>query len=204
MIKADQFSKLSIADSWTAEDKSDDAVTKASVLSSATSMDVGVHVESNNEASKIKGFRRDLEHHGNVTFPYYTAIVTVDNGDVTGVEWDDGCLFCSNTADSCTQNTYDYDGTLLTKGDYAGEDCYVKDSTCVEVGTVDPNTQMASTSVSDACTLSVYVVWAGTDSEGRYMQSSRLRFSQFRGYQLQSYRDDVQGNYGYAGVSVTV
>lgn len=195
---ADKFSKLTIAGSWTSNDKSFDnmtSITYTPLMSNPTVpvWDVGVHVQSMDKASTVKGFRRSMSG-GNYTMPYFTAIVTVDTGDVTGITWDDGCLFCSNTHDSCTDNSFDVMGEKDKGKNEQGKDCYIPDSECIN----------DSGEVSEVCPLAVYVVWAGTDSKGVYFQSSRLRFSQFRGYQLQQYRDDVQGKYTYQGYSVNV
>lgn len=196
--EADKLTRLTIAESWRSEDKSYDNLTSIDYTPLMTNpivpvMDVGVQVQSMGYASTVKGYRIQTDS-GNYTLPYFTAIVTVDNGDVTGVTWDDGCLFCSNTKDSCMHNTYNYNGVIVegSKED-EGKDCYLPDAKCISNG-----------EVSEACPLQVYVVWAGTDSAGTYFQSSRMRFSQFRGYQLQQYRDDVQGKYSYQGYSVNV
>ena len=33
-------------------------------------------------------------------FPFLTAIITVDEGTITGITWDDACVFCGGFGDS--------------------------------------------------------------------------------------------------------
>ncbi|CAN0422015.1 unnamed protein product, partial [Laminaria digitata] len=87
--------------------------------------EVGVHVESMGKYSFQKGFRLSGE---GKTFPIHTAIITVDQGEVTGISWDDGCHFCGSS--ECEKNTYDYNGGQLVED--SGEDCFWPDAECVE------------------------------------------------------------------------
>lgn len=99
-------------------------------------------------------------------YPYLTAIITVDEGNVTGITWDNACVFCS--ADECQDNTYGYDGQLATADDAKQP-----------VGGCSLMVQECEESEQAECDLMLYVVWAGTDSKGRDFTSSANRFSAF-------------------------
>jgi hypothetical protein len=110
-------------------------------------------------------------------YPFLTAIVDVDKGKVTGIAWDDGCVFCG--ADQCVENMYNFDGQLASeigvKAPNAG--CHFKEEYCNKVQAdqkVDENS-----SQSPLCDIFIYVVWTGTDSSGKAFQSSSKRFSAF-------------------------
>lgn len=86
-----------------------------------------------------------------------------------GITWDDACVFC--TANECEQNTFGFNGVLATESQ-AGQPvggCYITKDECeklLQEGQTD-------------CDLLLYVVWTGTDSQGREFQSSAYRFSAF-------------------------
>lgn len=111
-------------------------------------------------------------------FSHLTAVITLEEGVVKRVSWDDGCHTCY--PDKCEQNSvYMKDGTLTlinpedaVYGPYAGKNCYTSKSDC----TKNP----------EACDLHIYVVWTGTDSEGRVLQSANLRLSRFQSGSIQS------------------
>lgn len=99
----------------------------------------------------------------NKIYPFLTAIINVDNGVVTGITWDDACVFCPNR--DCDEITYDYNGDLQTQqtSGQPSAGCFLETSSCKD----------------RACDLLLYVVWTGTDSGGRAFQSSAYRFSAF-------------------------
>lgn len=99
-------------------------------------------------------------------FPYLTAIVTVDEGNVTGITWDDACVFCS--AEECVDNTFNFDGELAT-----AEEAEQK------VGACPMTVEECANSDTAECDLMLYVVWTGTDSNGKDFISSANRFSAF-------------------------
>jgi hypothetical protein len=108
-------------------------------------------------------------------YPHLTAIINVNDGIVTGITWDDGCVFC-NQATYCDEITYNYNGisqTQATSGQPTGG-CYVERQNCD-----------ANAGSSTACDLLLYVVWTGSDVEGRALLSSANRFSAFPTQQIQ-------------------
>jgi hypothetical protein len=131
--------------------------------------------------SYVKKYRRQLDDDTQVTFPLYTAVVTVDEGVVTGVVWDDGCHFCADS--SCEYNTYNFAGEVVS--DHVGKDCYVADDSC----------KNTAGEVSELCELNVYVVWSGTDSTGNYFRSAEKRFSRFRGMSVDNYIESAAETY---------
>eukprot|EP00904_Undaria_pinnatifida_P009121 jgi/Undpi1/5339/HiC_scaffold_2.g00620.m1 len=142
--------------------------------------EVGVHVESMGKYSFQKGFRLNRQLR---TFPIHTAIITVDQGEVTGISWDDGCHFCGSA--NCEKNTYDYNGGTLLPD--SGEDCFWLDSECNQEGT--------DAKVSALCQLTVYVVWTGTDAKGNYFTSFSKRLSMYADETVSSFIDDAADKY---------
>jgi len=135
----------------------------ANSLSKIFDGNITVHAESQTALS----FQKTYYDVGNNTiFPYLTAVVTVNEGNVTGITWDDACVFCNS--DECVDNTFNYDGSLAT-----AEQAQQKVGSCPM--TVDE----CNLSDSAECDLMLYVVWTGTDSEGRDFTSSANRFSAF-------------------------
>ena len=121
----------------------------------------------------------------------YTAIVHVNMGEVTGVSWDEGCFFCAvDTCDASTAlqtinaNTTEVTGYEQLKqsntafASLYGENCYT------DVGASGGCAQTCSPGKPCACDLTVYVVWTGTDANGKYMKSAGLRFSRFESFSL--------------------
>lgn len=156
---ADDFSRFSVKGSWNS------STIILDPLLTTFGTEVGVHVESLGKYSFQKAFRKADEEK---TFPLHTAIIDVDQGEVTGISWDDGCHFCGSS--DCELNTYTYSGELAKD---SGKDCYWLDSECPEEG--------IEGSVSSLCQLTVYVVWTGTDSKGNYFTSSAKRLSMYAG-----------------------
>ena len=101
-----------------------------------------------------------------LVYPQLTAIIDVEMGDVVGISWDDGCIFCGSS--ECDENTFNFQGESSTPIDDAGS-CgetvdFCRDSLARESG---------------ECDLMLYVVWTGTDSNGRAFKSAAYRFSAF-------------------------
>jgi hypothetical protein len=105
-------------------------------------------------------------------FPYLTAIINVEQGIVTGITWDNACLFCA--ASDCEPNTFDFAGNLATESEALQPvgGCSVPTEDCNKL--VTPGDEEP-----DGCDLLLYVVWTGTDSQGRDFRSSAYRFSAF-------------------------
>jgi hypothetical protein len=131
-------------------------------------------------------------------FPYLTAIVNVQNGNVTGITWDDACLFC--TVNECEANTYDFQGNLATEEEAKQpvNGCFVPEEECkamqfasVASAAAADGSGGAEEAGSAGCDLLLYVVFTGTDSKGKDLQSGAYRFSAFP---AQSWADRVSQN----------
>ena len=170
-VGLDEFSRIELTDSWAAR--------PGDALVSAFGNDVGIHVEAGGLSSFTKLYRSTVND-VNVTFPYFTIIVAMDDGLVESLTWDDGCHFCASS--SCTDATFRLDGTAQTAD--VNRDCFLSDALCVQASTV-----------SEACLLTVYVVFSGTDSNGISMEASNLRFSRFRAGNLDDFRESTESTY---------
>ena len=92
-------------------------------------------------------------------FPLLTVIVTVKDGAVVGVNWDDGCYMCDpnvGTGDNpCVLNAFNktsnerLDEATLTKGRITGKDCAITATECAKKKADGTN----------VCEQNVYVVW---------------------------------------------
>ena len=109
-------------------------------------------------------------------YPHLTAIIDVKNGVVQGITWDDACIFCSGF--QCDEITYDFNGNLQSKSTaeqptggcgMTMEECSTKHN----AGGTD-------------CDLVLYVVWTGTDVDGKALLSSANRFSAFPAQELRN------------------
>ena len=99
-------------------------------------------------------------------YPHLTAIIDVKDGEVIGITWDDGCIFCKDS--NCGKNTYKFDGLeadLPTPTGGCG-----KDKSVCDEGISNQKTE---------CDIAFHVVWTGTDASGTPFQSSAYRFSAF-------------------------
>ena len=90
----------------------------------------------------------------------------MNEGNVTGITWDNACVFC--TSDECEDNTYNFTGGLATE-----------EEAQQSVGACPMTVQDCKISEKAECDLMLYVVWTGTDSKGRAFTSSANRFSAF-------------------------
>lgn len=110
-------------------------------------------------------------------YPHLTAIINVDDGVVTGITWDDACIFCGGL--ECDEITYDYNGVLQDR-DSAEQPTGGCGMTLQEC-----NTKLSGTgNEGQACDLTLYVVWTGSDKDGRALLSSANRFSAFPAQEL--------------------
>mmetsp|Transcript_14491 Transcript_14491/g.21367 ORF Transcript_14491/g.21367 Transcript_14491/m.21367 type:complete len:245 (-) Transcript_14491:396-1130(-) len=129
---------------------------------------VSVHVSSQQTLSFIRRFYD--EELGRI-YPHLMAIVTVNEGVVTGIAWDDACIFCGGKV--CAENSYNFSGNLVFNNKEPSKGCYVPKNQCDERGTEDKT-----------CDLQIYVVWTGTDANGNVLTSANSRFSAFPSNQL--------------------
>ncbi|KDO20413.1 hypothetical protein SPRG_14351 [Saprolegnia parasitica CBS 223.65] len=110
-------------------------------------------------------------------FPTLTAIITVANGIIQGISWDDGCYLCD--AASCMSNLYASPKRPLLNSAFGdGSTCYMNRTTC--------------TATDNACDLGIYVGWTGTDYNGNYLSSAGMRVSQFQAFSVSSYVSDLK------------
>jgi len=177
--KVDSLTKLEIANSWVGlrTDEND--------LLIKNFTNPSVHVESGKALSYIKRYRGLLDDTSKtpVTWPYMTAIINVDEGDITGITWDDGCYFCENH--KCQQNTFDFKGSQVTDDALASPNCYLKDTEC----------QGEAGKVAENCPMSIYVVWTGSDGNGKLLKSAEMRFSQYKSYSVMNFIADGKDSY---------
>jgi hypothetical protein len=110
-----------------------------------------------------------------------TAVIDVQDGVVQGIAWDDASIFCGKN--EAERNTFDFNGIQGSEQRFGQpvEGCYLSMK------------NECSTQPEDAaaCDLLLYVVWTGTDSEGKSFLSSSYRFSAFP---AQDWEDRILGN----------
>ncbi|ETV94841.1 hypothetical protein H310_11507 [Aphanomyces invadans] len=110
-------------------------------------------------------------------YPILTAVVSVKQGEVQGISWDDGCYLCDMA--SCDPNLYSMPTIPLYSTAFGdGSTCYKDHAEC--------------TNTTGLCDLSVYVGWTGTDANGNYLSSAGMRISQFQKYSVNSYISDFK------------
>jgi hypothetical protein len=130
---------------------------------------------------QLSFLRRYYDFDSGLVYPYLTAIIDVKDGEVIGITWDDACVFCGS--DKCEENTLDFNGVEATQksSGQPTKGCYITQEDC--------NTVVAEDSRTD-CDLLIYVVWTGTDSDGKTFQSAANRFSNFPSQELQTRLQD--------------
>eukprot|EP00588_Corethron_pennatum_P014807 CAMPEP_0194279302 /NCGR_PEP_ID=MMETSP0169-20130528/13850_1 /TAXON_ID=218684 /ORGANISM="Corethron pennatum, Strain L29A3" /LENGTH=194 /DNA_ID=CAMNT_0039023705 /DNA_START=239 /DNA_END=820 /DNA_ORIENTATION=+ len=99
-----------------------------------------VHVASGKKLSLQRLYTDESER---VVFPFLTAIVSVEKGEVKGVSWDDSSIYCRK--DHRSENTYRYNGKEFIKPDDNTGGCYFPSAKCA--------------SAPAECDLKIYVVW---------------------------------------------
>lgn len=129
---------------------------------------VSVHVESQQSLSFIRRYFDD-SHFQSWVFPYLTAIVSVKNGVITGITWDESCAFCDESR--CVENTYDFSGKNVTESTYSvpSKSCYFTKAECDNLVASGEST----------CALGIYFVWTGTDKDKKVLRSVDARFGAF-------------------------
>jgi hypothetical protein len=125
--------------------------------------DITVGITSQDQHSYL---RRYSDFELRRVYPYLTAIINVEAGEVIGISWDDACEFCGS--DTCEENTVELNGVEVTE-ESSGQPtkgCYITRTNCntalaVGIDFCDPI----------ICDVLVNVVWSGTDSTGKSFQS---------------------------------
>jgi hypothetical protein len=144
----------------------------SNALLNAYNSDVYFHLESEGGVSFAARYRDSTTTSGP-----FTAIISMVQGEVTGISFDAGCSMCSTSA--CVENEYAFSGDLSSS---ATKQCTWTNDECVN-NAGEPN---------DLCQLTVYVVWSGTDKSGRTLQSKNFRLSEFAGRAVSGYISDAQ------------
>jgi len=110
---------------------------------------------------------------GDYVVPFWTAIIEASRGEITGIEWDDGCFACGSS--ECINQT-----------------CGINLDECLEVS---PNGTVRSISTATAnCDWKVYIGWRGSDSAGNIFTSNSKRLSAFRSYSVSKVYDTARAN----------
>lgn len=132
-----------------------------------------IHIHASFSSLSLSFLRRYYDKDLGLIYPFLTAIIDVKEGVITGISFDNACIFCDSN--SCSENTYGFDGELAeinqpTKG------CALSKVACDAIH-LSGGTQ---------CDLQLYVVWTGTDDDGNVLSSADSRFSMFEPKQLQN------------------
>mmetsp|Transcript_7392 Transcript_7392/g.21514 ORF Transcript_7392/g.21514 Transcript_7392/m.21514 type:complete len:316 (+) Transcript_7392:289-1236(+) len=174
--KADEYSRFHVPDSFV-QLVGRNNNNNNNPLGEIFTGNITVHAESQTALS----FQKQYYDGNDKVFPYLTAIISVDEGAVTGIIWDDACVFCG--PNECLDNTYGYNGNLATKEDAKQSvgACYSTVAAC----------RASTKGATSKCDLELYVVWTGTDANGKDFTSSANRFSAFP---AQSWGDRVRLN----------
>lgn len=90
---------------------------------------------------------------GNYVLGSYSVIVYMNQGNVTSIDWFDGCSECDCSSDDGIVDMFCPDSICLSNA------CAVTEADCDKMG---PQT----------CNIKVYVGWIGTDANGRPFDSS--------------------------------
>jgi len=112
-------------------------------------------------------------------FPFMTAIIFVEDGEVQTITYDEECAFC-NGKSNCQANGFD-----KSRNDTFSSDVYV------ECGYSPDECSNLAGGGAD-CDLRVYVAWVGTDANGEFFTSGNSRFSRFRQFSIGSLFDAAQ------------
>lgn len=129
---------------------------------------ITIHLAAQSQLSYLRVYYNPSTHR---VYPFLTAIIDVHNGAVVGITWDDSCVFCESS--KCEEITYNFDGEssasnpAISKSPSRG--CYFQQEQC----------NKNSRTGGQDCDVAVYVVWSGTDVNGKVFRSSAYRFSQF-------------------------
>jgi hypothetical protein len=123
-----------------------------------------------------------------ITIPLYTVIISLTDGVVSDIAWDDGCFFCPENTEECAFSAYSVNGTgaildpsLRGCRKTSGE-CYPDSYTTAGTNATSSaaTTDVNATLVDGGCDLKVFVTFTGTDRNGMYLRSAGKRFSRYR------------------------
>jgi hypothetical protein len=94
-------------------------------------------------------------------YPFLTAIIHVQDGIVSDVTWDDAGIFCD--PNSASPGTFDYSGFEVHSQEvgYPVRGCWFMGDLC----------RLWHSEGQTDCDLALNVVWTGTDSQGKILQS---------------------------------
>jgi len=147
--QVDDFVLLQVANSHTTD------LTSGAWIAAS---DVHFRVEIGNLTSSWKQRRS-----GDNVIPFWTAIIQASQGEITGIDWDDGCFACDNS--QCINQT-----------------CGIGLETCYEVTT--NGTVVSQPGATTNCDWKVYIGWYGSDKAGNIFTSNSKRLSAFRSYSV--------------------
>eukprot|EP01130_Rhizamoeba_saxonica_P017187 TRINITY_DN8224_c0_g1_i1.p1 TRINITY_DN8224_c0_g1~~TRINITY_DN8224_c0_g1_i1.p1 ORF type:complete len:282 (-),score=42.27 TRINITY_DN8224_c0_g1_i1:36-812(-) len=100
----------------------------------ATRTDLYVYLQIGDFKTSRKRYNR-----AGIVVGSWQAIATIENGNLTGIDWDDGCDECASDLNRCIDNSCGLD--------------IIDDCQCENCP-------------ADVCNMKVYFAWFGTDSEG--------------------------------------
>ena len=143
-----------------------DLVKNTQGIFSGTNITLGVASQKS-----LSFLRLFYDEYNKKVYPFLTAIISVEKGRVTGITWDNACIFCGGLKEACEEDTYNFNGQQVTSAE-AGQEtkaCFLTRDQCDETIKTNPT----------ACDVTLYVVWSGTDAGGKALQSQAYRFSQF-------------------------
>ncbi|KAL4479246.1 hypothetical protein ABPG72_011458 [Tetrahymena utriculariae] len=118
-------------------------------------------------------------------FPIQSAVIQIQNGKITGIDWDNGCWngSSSTVCKQLTISTLDSTGNQTT---YTESNNFITDCT--------------NNATDGSCDPKIYISWMGTDSNGNYMTSAGLRMSRFQSYSVGEFYQSSQS--AFSGISV--
>jgi hypothetical protein len=143
-------------------------------------------------------------------FPIVTLVISVNNGIVDQVYWDDNCYFnyvneagstLSNSPMACEFNAYEIDNLYtFPNGTYqsflnptgtttTGFDTFVTNAACTTNTWQDPSSPSPAPMAAlpyGFCDLGIYVTWVGTSADGEQLSTANERFKRFRQYSMLS------------------
>lgn len=227
MPKADQYTRLNMKDSFTSnstfgtETLQSPSTGECTVSTRFNSNEpkackyTMIHVESMGKRSLAKAYK--VFDHDSTTpkwsFPILTIVISVKQGKVQALTWDDGCHFCQDATDECASNIFTLPtnrfnetmkvsdnviGKLMLDG--LGKNCRVKADPGMDIiqkakDCTGPScSQYNKFCIDGNCDLKLFVVWTGTDAEGNYFKSASLRFSRFAKYSINDLYSSAKKN----------
>jgi len=167
--KADEYSKFHI-------EKSYNDLVKTHVLGQGSPRNVTYFLGVGQNVSYTRMYHEPVsrgktdsygDDENDKIFPFMTAMIDVKDGKIIGLVWDNSCGFCPKR--DCLKNTYTFTGQLAPSVSQR-KGCYLTRKQCDQLAEEDDDT---------TCDMNLYVIWTGTDIDGKPFQSSGYRFSAF-------------------------